>query len=385
MKKQLITTVVIAAALVAAVSFTSVAAAGGTVKVFILAGQSNMEGHGGIRTIGLMANDPTCVPLLKKLKNADGSWAVRDDVFVYYKRGRDTVKAPLTVGQGCSDNEIGPELMFGTIMGEYHKEPVLLIKTCWGGKDLYCDFRPPSAGQPAYAIAPRGDKPREMGVYYRQMVSEVKECLANMDADFPQLKGMKPEIAGFVWFQGFNEMFSGKDTQQQVYAEYGSNYAHMIADLEKDLKLARLPSVVGEMGVDGDRPNPLRAAQAAVADQKSLQGKVVFVKTAQFWDPALNQMEGKLNGEQNRVRKQVTAEVMEQIKDKPEAKDKKAVDQLVNRALGKALEKDAEYQAVKVEHDKVIAHWECHYWGSSRIYCLVGNALAEAMKKLVKP
>jgi alpha-galactosidase len=274
--------------------------------------------------------------------------------------------------------------MFGVIMGEFYKEPVLLIKTAWGGKDLYCDFRPPSAGQPAYAIQQRDGKPREMGVSYRLMVAEVKECLANTESNFPQLKGLKPQIAGFVWFQGFNEMFSGDDTQKQVYAEYAPNYAHMIADLEKEFKLARLPSVVGEMGVDGDRPNPLRAAQAAVTNQKSLNGKVAFVKTAQFWDPALEQMENKLGGQEQRVRKQVTAEVMEQLKGKPEAADKKAVEQLVNSQMGQALSKDEQYQKTRVEHDKIVSHWQCHYWGSARIYCLVGNGLAEAMKQLAK-
>ena len=395
MNKQLIKAAILATAALAVFSHQALAQAAGAgkspkqadngaVKVFILAGQSNMEGHGGIRTIGALGNDPIHGQLLKKLKNADGSWAVRDDVFVYYKRSDDVVKAPLTVGQGCSSGEIGPELMFGTIMGDYYKEPVLLIKTAWGGKDLYCDFRPPSAGQPAYAIQQRDGKPRQMGVCYHQMVAEVKECLANMESDFPQLKGLKPQIAGFVWFQGFNEMFSGEENQKQVYAEYAPNYAHMIADLEKEFKLARLPSVVGEMGVDGDRPNPLRIAQAAVMNQKSLTGKVAFVKTAQFWDPALDQMESKLGGQEQRVRKQVTAQVMAQLKGKPEAADKKAVDQIVSNKMGEALSKDEGYQKTRVEHDKIVSHWECHYWGSSRIYCLVGNGLAEAMKPLVK-
>jgi len=395
MNKQLIKAAILATAALAVFSHQALAQAAGAgkspkqadngaVKVFILAGQSNMEGHGGIRTIGALGNDPIHGQLLKKLKNADGSWAVRNDVFVYYKRSDDVVKAPLTVGQGCSSGEIGPELMFGTIMGDYYKEPVLLIKTAWGGKDLYCDFRPPSAGQPAYAIQQRDGKPRQMGVCYHQMVAEVKECLANMESDFPQLKGLKPQIAGFVWFQGFNEMFSGEENQKQVYAEYAPNYAHMIADLEKEFKLARLPSVVGEMGVDGDRPNPLRIAQAAVMNQKSLTGKVAFVKTAQFWDPALDQMESKLGGQEQRVRKQVTAQVMAQLKGKPEAADKKAVDQIVSNKMGEALSKDEGYQKTRVEHDKIVSHWECHYWGSSRIYCLVGNGLAEAMKPLVK-
>ena len=391
MNKQLIKAAILAAAALAVFSHQAIAqkaaptkALKGPVKVFILAGQSNMVGWGGARTLDALGADPINGKMLKKIKKDDGSFTVRDDVFVSWQRDGERIKGPLTVGQGGSNDFIGPELMFGTIMGDFYDQPVLLIKTAWGGKDLYCDFRPPSAGKPAYAIQQRDGKPRQMGVCYHQMVAEVKECLANMESDFPQLKGMKPQIDGFVWFQGFNEMFSGEENQKQVYAEYASNYAHMIADLEKEFKLARLPSVVGEMGVDGDKPNPLRAAQAAVMYQKSLKGKTAFVKTAQFWDPALDQMESKLGGQEQRVRKQVTAQVMAQLKGKPEAADKKAVEQLVNSQMGQALSKDAEYQKVRVEHDKVISHWECHYWGSARIYCLVGNGLAEAMKQLVK-
>jgi len=391
MNKQLIKAAILAAAALAVFSHQAIAqkaaptkALKGPVKVFILAGQSNMVGWGGARTLDALGADPINGKMLKKIKKDDGSFTVRDDVFVSWQRDGERIKGPLTVGQGGSNDFIGPELMFGTIMGDFYDQPVLLIKTAWGGKDLYCDFRPPSAGKPAYAIQQRDGKPRQMGVCYHQMVAEVKECLANMESDFPQLKGMKPQIDGFVWFQGFNEMFSGEENQKQVYAEYASNYAHMIADLEKEFKLARLPSVVGEMGVDGDKPNPLRAAQAAVMYQKSLKGKTAFVKTAQFWDPALDQMESKLGGQEQRVRKQVTAAVKEQLKGKPEAADKKAVEQLVNSQMDNALSKDAEYQKVRVEHDKVISHWECHYWGSARIYCLVGNGLAEAMKTLLK-
>jgi len=57
----------------------------GPVKVFILAGQSNMEGHAGVQTLDQLGKHPTHGHLLKKIKNADGSYIVRDDVFVSYK------------------------------------------------------------------------------------------------------------------------------------------------------------------------------------------------------------------------------------------------------------------------------------------------------------
>jgi hypothetical protein len=59
----------------------------GPVKVFILAGQSNMEGHAGVQTLDQLGEHPTHGHLLKKIKKADGSFIVRDDVFVSYKKG----------------------------------------------------------------------------------------------------------------------------------------------------------------------------------------------------------------------------------------------------------------------------------------------------------
>ena len=44
----------------------------GPVKVFILAGQSNMEGHAGVQTLDWLGEHPTHGYLLKKIKKADG-------------------------------------------------------------------------------------------------------------------------------------------------------------------------------------------------------------------------------------------------------------------------------------------------------------------------
>ena len=54
----------------------------------------------------------------------------------------------LTVGYGAGGREpkIGPELSFGITMQQHVGEPILLIKTSWGGKSLNTDFRSPSAG-----------------------------------------------------------------------------------------------------------------------------------------------------------------------------------------------------------------------------------------------
>ena len=133
-----------------------------------------MEGYGGINTLDGLGEHPTLGGLAKKIRKDDGSFVERDDVFLYYYRGDQIIRGPLTVGQGAGPDRIGPELMLGIDLGDYYEEPVLLIKTAWGGKDLYCDFRPPSAGKLSYQIP---GAPREVGAAYRHMISEVHACL----------------------------------------------------------------------------------------------------------------------------------------------------------------------------------------------------------------
>jgi hypothetical protein len=357
----------------------------GAVKVFILAGQSNMEGLGGLRTLDALGAHPTQGALLQKIRNADGSYVVRDDVFVFYKRGNETIKAPLTVGMGAGKDRFGPELGFGIGLGDWSAEPVLLIKTCWGGKDLYCDFRPPSAGKPAYEIP---GKPRELGASYRKMIEEVRLCLANVDTDFPQLKGLPRQLCGFVWFQGWNDMCADRKIKPQVLDEYASNFVHLVQDLRAELKAPSLPVVIGEVGVDGDeRVSPdmvqLRAAQSKIATRPELQGTLRYVRTGPFWYPELDELPRKLAAEERRVRQPIAARIKEETKDKPVAAEPKKVEQLIDAAVNKALQEDQAYQQVRAEHDRHISHWICHYQGSARVYALAGHAFAQAMKELL--
>lgn len=75
----------------------------GKVKVCILAGQSNMEGLGHIRTLAHLGEDSQYGRLLKKIRNDDGSWVARDDVFVYFRGGKTT--GPLSVGFGANKQQ----------------------------------------------------------------------------------------------------------------------------------------------------------------------------------------------------------------------------------------------------------------------------------------
>lgn len=125
------------------------------VKVFILAGQSNMVGHGEVyantntRAIGSLeyevAEDKS--GLYKNVLDKKGRWKVRRDVWIRFDKGEGELKkGDLSVGYGATEKEIGPEFQFGNVMGDYFSEQVLLIKTAWGGKSLGVDFRPPGSG-----------------------------------------------------------------------------------------------------------------------------------------------------------------------------------------------------------------------------------------------
>ena len=41
-------------------------------RVYILAGQSNMEGHAKVETFDYIGDDPVTVPLLKEMRGRDG-------------------------------------------------------------------------------------------------------------------------------------------------------------------------------------------------------------------------------------------------------------------------------------------------------------------------
>jgi Carbohydrate esterase, sialic acid-specific acetylesterase len=53
---------------------------------------------------------------------------------------------PLSTGFGARPTAFGPEYAFGIMLEKNLDQPILIIKTAWGGKSLHFDFRPPSAG-----------------------------------------------------------------------------------------------------------------------------------------------------------------------------------------------------------------------------------------------
>ncbi|MEM9021569.1 MAG: sialate O-acetylesterase [Planctomycetota bacterium] len=243
------------------------------VQVFILAGQSNMQGqgvvemdhpnsyNGGKGNLVWSMQHSASRERMGHLRDAQGRWVVRDDVAVWYKPRDQVRRGPLTIGYTAygGSSHIGPELQFGHIVGDALDQPVLLIKTAWGGKSLYADFRPPSAEG-------------ETGAYYTRMIEDVRAAIDS-------LEGRPYVLAGFIWMQGWNDMIDERAT-----AEYADNLVHLARDIRAEFEAPDLPIVVGELGNGGEaRPG---SGMARFRSQQRLGTsrieRAVFVPTHRF-------------------------------------------------------------------------------------------------------
>jgi alpha-galactosidase len=115
--------------------------------------------------------------------------------------------------------------------------------------------------------------------------------LALTKAALASLKNLVPGsdgsyvLAGFGWHQGWNDRINDK-----FNAEYETNMVCFIRDIRKDLGAPALPFVIAETGMSGPEETHPRAlalmkAQAAVAEHKEFRGNVAFVSTRAFWRP----------------------------------------------------------------------------------------------------
>ncbi|OYV07461.1 MAG: hypothetical protein CFE26_00885 [Verrucomicrobiales bacterium VVV1] len=382
----------IVAALVVLATGLTVQADAKPLKVFILAGQSNMQGHVNVSTFDSMAADPKTAPILKEMRESGGKPKVCDKVWISSIgcADDDTTEqtGKLTTGFGASSEEIGPEFTFGIHMEKALNEPILIIKTSWGGKSLHTDFRPPGAGPYVWSdyeleqFKQRGDdlskskaeKIEATGGYYRLMVAHVRKVLGDLKRVVPGYDEKQGyEVAGFVWFQGFNDLVSDwtyeKGDQPGGYDLYGTLLAQFIRDTRKDLNLPKMPFVIGVMGIGGekeDRKPPqmhFRQAQKSVATLPEFKGNVVAVPTARFWDDDLEALQEKMES----CWPKVDAKVAEEKDDSWENKMKHMARNFTT----------AEWKRMKGA-----SNGGYHYLGAAKIMAPIGKAFAETLLEL---
>ena len=373
-------------------------------KVYLLVGQSNMQGHAAERTLKHLGMDPKTKPLLKAIQNADGTAKVHDQIWISSidtSEETGVKEGKLTVGYGAGGREpkIGAELTFGITMQQHVGEPILIIKTSWGGKSLNTDFRSPSAGPYQFneqqienfkkrnkdVAAERKARAERTGVYYRLMLEHIRKVLGDIKRVYPKYDAKAGyELAGFVWFQGWNDMVDGGTYptrgQPGSYDTYSKNLAHFIRDVRKDLKAPKLPFVIGVMGAGGPiaKYGPdqkryagihgeFRKAMAAPAKLPEFKGNVTAVFTENYWDGQLGELVNR-RGQFNAKRRELS-----QDHSLTRAQREKILTEFSAKLFTK------EEQAIL---EAGVSNAAYHYLGSAKILTQIGQAFAEALAEL---
>lgn len=376
-------------------------------KVFILSGQSNMQGHAHIRTLDALGLDPKTAPILKEIRNEDGTPRVCENVWISSIGSADEEQiGPLTTGYGAKARgpKIGPELTFGIYLQKSLDEPILIIKTAWGGKSINTDFRPPSAGPYPFNETQletfkkqnkdletiKANKAKATGHYYRLMIEHVKKVLANIKRVYPEYNPKQGyELAGFVWFQGWNDMVDRgtypNRGQAGGYDEYSEVLVKFIHDVRKDLSAPKLPFVIGVMGAGGPvaKYGPdqqryagvhqnFRNAMAAPASRPEFQGNVAAVLTEKYWDMEVV----KLRKKEKEIKPKVD-------KVKREMKEGKRKREEGNATIDKLYAETFSARELVILKESV-SNFDFHYMGSGKVMTQIGKGFAEAMHDLIE-
>jgi hypothetical protein len=376
-------------------------------KIFVLAGQSNMQGHAHVRTFNAMRLNPVTAPILKQMQEPDGTPRVMEQVWISSMGSADKVRSGrLTAGFGAMNGgpKIGPEFTFGIYLQKLLDEPFLIIKTAWGGKSLHTDFRPPGSG--AYEFTPqqlerfrtqgkdiakiKREKSEATGVYYRLMIEHIQEVIANIQQIVPDYDAtQRCELAGFVWFQGWNDMVDSgtypNRGQPGGYDEYSQLLAQLIRDVRNDLSTPELPFVIGVMGVGGPTAEygpdqkryksihqNFRDAMAAPASLPEFNGNVATVLTEDYWDlevVRLRSREKRLKPDMDRIL--AAAEQGNLSKEESQS----AIDNFFSKKFDKR-----ELELLK----QSTSNFDFHYMGSAGIMAQIGKGFAEAMFRLLQ-
>ena len=288
------------------------------VKVFILAGQSNMEGRGfpepltwqvsqekyRERYTHFIQNGDYDAFTKKVAETRDPTnnrqtptylWSTRHDVWINYlgKHG------DLTVGYGAPREGFGPEFNFGHVVGNHFDQQVLIIKTSWGGRALARGFLPPSSmksdaeyaklaeAQNAENKAWNEAEPARIEAYNRKVEEENKtaqkkrplrqfkpremvtadEYKEQYGKDYRNMVREVHECLAAIGerFPGYQDQgyeidgfvwFQGwNDQYEDRWLTYEENMANFIRDVRKEFNTPKMAFVIGQMGHDGLQPD----------------------------------------------------------------------------------------------------------------------------------
>ncbi len=196
---------------------------GKQIKVFLLAGQSNMEGRADGNKLTLQDRERL------------GKAQRRVQLAFNYEpiRALDVAKPSAEIAEIYKRDLIfGPELFFGiTLCEAWPQEKILLIKRAEGGTSLHGCWNPDWRVDKATAMGESGE-PK----LYSALTAYVKQVLSGYGED-------EYEICAMLWVQG--ESDAGKET---AAAEYGNNLGNLVERIRHDVGRKTLPFLLFQVG-----------------------------------------------------------------------------------------------------------------------------------------
>ena len=194
------------------------------------------------------------------------------------------------------------------------------------------------------------------------------------------------QLAGFVWFQGWNDMVNrdvyppvSADSDVNQYATYSDRLSEFIRDVRKDLDTPELPFVIGVMGVGGDQPRDnnreFRKAMAAPAADPEFRDSVVAVQTSRFWDAPLAAIDAKY-GEVRQMG------YLLRTKNKNHANKDGTMSPQQQREYLKKFEADLITPEEAALRKRGASNAGYHYLGCAKTFAVMGKAYAEALLEL---
>lgn len=237
------------------------------VQVFLMAGQSNMQGYGPLQDTdtGDWEEAISLESLIASGVESTTLLTPRDDVWVAITSDEPSPHPPgfLEPGFGATPSFLGPELGMGEVLGEAWDTPIVMFKAAYGGTTLGIDWRPPSAGGTP-------------GPLYSAMISDFTTFQnAGLAETFPRdLHARGYQIAGFVWLQGWNDQF-----EDGLVPEYAGNLVALINDVRTALNDPQLPAIIVEGPTLDDALRAARLAAVATLESQA-PGRVLYVNTS---------------------------------------------------------------------------------------------------------
>jgi Carbohydrate esterase, sialic acid-specific acetylesterase/Immunoglobulin I-set domain len=127
-------------------------------------------------------------------------------------------------------NAFGPELVFGQALSKAGYSSTSLIKVAYGGTNLYVNWRSPLSGG-------------AVGPLYTELRARIQSLNLAPASVNPSCKTQGCRWSAFVWFQGENDSFDSANG-----LSYEQNLKNLIADVRSDVGSPTLPVVIVQTG-----------------------------------------------------------------------------------------------------------------------------------------